>query len=161
MENTTLEIIKTVATVGTAIIAAVTILKGYAEYKLSAVQKRVELFEKYHQKLKGNETFKRIIELLEDDSTDIINVPRTDRYFYLGYFEEIALLVNSGILKPEIAHYMFAYYAKLCWTNDNFWHDINRNSIYWRVFREFVEQMIKLEEKNMTIPTNTRLRFKI
>lgn len=161
MDNTTLEIIKTVATVGTAVIAAVTILKGYAEYKLSAVQKRVELFEKYHQKLKENETLKRIIGLLDDKSADVRNIPRTDKYFYLGYFEEIALLVNSGVLKPEIAHYMFAYYAKICWTNDNFWHDINRNSIYWRVFREFVEQMIELENKNMTIPTNTKLRFKI
>lgn len=161
MDNTTLEIIKTVATVGTAVVAIVTIIKGYAEYKLSAVQKRVELFEKYRQKLKENETLKRIIGLLEDNRTDIRNLPRTDRYFYLGYFEEIALLVNSGVLKPEIAHYMFAYYAKLCWTSDNFWHDINRNSMYWRVFREFVEQMKELEEKKMTIPTNTKLRFKI
>lgn len=161
MDNSTLELIKTIATVGTAIIAAVTIIKGYAEYKLTGVQKRVELFEKYRQKLKENETLKNIIELLEQKSADIRNVPRTDRYFYLGFYEEIALLVNSGILKPEIAHYMFAYYAKLCWTNDNFWHDINRESIYWRVFREFVDNMNKLEEKNMTIPTNEKLFFKI
>lgn len=161
MENITLEIIKTVAAVGTAVVAVVTILKGYTEYRLSAVQKRVELFERYHQKLKENKTLKHIIELLERNNDDIRNIPITDRYFYLGYFEEIALLVNSRVLKPEIAHYMFAYYAKLCWANENFWHDINRNSIYWRVFKEFVEQMIKLEEKNMTIPTNTKLRFKI
>ena len=161
MENLTLEIIKTMAIVGTAVIAAVTIIKGYAEYRLSAVQKRVELFEKYRQKMKENEILKTIIGLLEQESADIRTVQRTDRYFYLGYFEEIALLVNSRVLKPEIAHYMFAYYAKLCWANDNFWHDINRDSIYWRVFREFVEQMIELEEKNMTIPTNQKLRFKI
>lgn len=161
MEDTTLEIIKTAAAVGTAVVAIVTILKGYAEYKLSAIQKRVELFEKYLQKLKENETLRHIIELLEKESENIKNVPRTDRYFYLGYFEEIALLVNSRVLKPEIAHYMFAYYARICWENDNFWHEINRNSTYWRVFREFVMQMKELEDKNMTIPTNTKLRFKI
>lgn len=94
MDSSTLEIIKTVMTVVTAIIAAVTIIKGYAEYKLTAIQKRVELFEKYHQKLKENETLKNIIGLLEHE--EIRNVPRTDWYFFLGYFEEIALLVNSG-----------------------------------------------------------------
>jgi len=161
MDSLTLEIIKTVATVGTATIAAVAIIKGYAEYKLNAVQKRVELFEKYRVKLKENETIRNIIDLLEHNDPNIRQVHRTERYFFLGFYEEIALLVNSGVLRPEIAHYMFAYYAELCWDSDSFWHDINRNSMYWRVFREFVEQMKDLENKNLTIPSNDKIRFKI
>jgi hypothetical protein len=85
----------------------------------------------------------------------------TDRYLFVGFYEEIALLVNSKVLRPEIAHYMFGYYAKICWESDDFWQDINRDSIYWRVFREFVEQMITLEEKHLTIPSNKKILFKI
>jgi hypothetical protein len=161
MDSTALDLIRTIATVGTAIVAIVTIIKGYSEYKLSSIQKRVELFEKYHQKLKENEPFKNILGLLETKNNAIKTVPLTDRYMFLGFYEEIALLVNSKVLKPEIAHYMFAYYANICWRSNDFWHDINRESMYWRIFREFVEQMNMLEAKHMTIPQNKKLRFKI
>lgn len=161
MDALTIDIIKTVATVGTAVVAIVTIMKGYSEYKLSGIQKRVELFEKYRQKLKENDSLKKIIGLLETEDPGIRYVSLTDRYLFLGFYEEIALLVNSKVLKPEIAHYMFAYYAKKCWTSDDFWFDLNRQSMYWRIFREFVEAMISLEEKHMTISSNKKLRFRI
>ncbi len=161
MENITLEIIKTIATVGGVIIGIWTLRKGYSEYRANSIQKRVEFFKKYSDKQKGNETLKNISTLLEEKDIKIRGIPRIDRYFFLGYYEEIALLVNSGVLKPEIAHYMFSYYAKLCWESNDFWHDINRDSIYWRVFKEFVEEMRELERKNLTIPLNEKIKFKI
>jgi hypothetical protein len=160
--NSNYELIKLIITIITAIITLIAIIKGYLEYQKSVKQKRVELFIKYRDHLKNDVIFKKILELLETNNNDEIrNLPRFDRYLFLGFYEEIALLVNSRIMKPEIAHYMFAYYAKLCWENDTFWYDISRESFYWRVFREFVEQMIQLETNNMTIELNQKMKFQI
>lgn len=69
--------------------------------------------------------------------------------------------MNTGLIKPEIAHCMFGYCAMRCWENDLFWEEINRNSHYWRVFREFVKKMEDLENRKMTIPDNKKIKFKI
>ena len=42
------------------------------------------------------------------------------RYF-LGLFEELAILVQSGVLDKTVALYMFGYFAILCWKDDMFW----------------------------------------
>ena len=162
MECTTLDLIKTVAISGTSIIAIFTLIKGYSEYRLNVKQKRSELYETYRKKLKENEIISKVVEALENDNKkDIAKIPRFDRYMFLGFYEDIALLMNTKLIKPEIAHYMFGYYAMRCWENDMFWKDINRESHYWRVFREFVEKMKDLENRKMTIPSNKKIKFKI
>ena len=161
-QNSNYELIKLILTVITVIIALVAIIKGYWEYRKSVKQKRVELFIKYRQQLKSDLILKRILELLEtENNEEISKLSRFDKYLFIGFYEEIALLVNSKIIKPEIAHYMFAYYAKLCWDNNAFWSDINRESMYWRVFREFVVKMNLLESNNTTILLNKNLKFEI
>lgn len=49
-------------------------------------------------------------------------------------------------MKKHVAHYMFSYYAIRCWESENFWQDLNRESYYWALFRDFVFEMKKLEE---------------
>ena len=160
MECTTLDLIKTIAISGTSIVAIFTLIKGYSEYRLSVKQKRSELYETYRKKLKENVTIRSVVDALENDN-GIAQIPRIDKYMFLGFYEDIALLMNTGLIKPEIAHYMFGYYAMRCWENDVFWEEINRKSHYWRVFREFVEKMKNLEDRKMTIPTNKKIKFKI
>lgn len=161
MECTTLDLIKTIAISGTSIVAIFTLIKGYSEYRLSVKQKRSELYETYRQKLKENETISSVVDALENNNGNIAEIPRIDRYMFLGFYEDIALLMNTKLIKPEIAHYMFGYYAMRCWESDLFWEDINRESHYWRIFKEFVEKMKDLENRKMTIPDNKKIKFKI
>ena len=66
---------------------------------------------------------------------------------FLRYFEEIALMVNSGLLRKDVAHYMFGYYAIRCWESDYFWTHLNRQGPYWALFREFAGEMARMEKK--------------
>jgi NDP-sugar pyrophosphorylase family protein len=156
-----LNIIKAIAITGTSIVAIITLIKGYLEYKLTSTQKRSEFYERLGTKLETDETLKLIIHYLETNDTEIRNLARFERYKFLRFYEDIALIMNSDLIKPEIAHYMFSYYAVKCFDSDDFWHDIERNSIYWRVFNEFVEKMKKMENQNLTIPQNEKIKFKI
>ena len=84
--------------------------------------------------------------MLDKESDEIQNILYKDRYDFIGVFEDIAIMMNSGLIKKEIVHYMLAYYAIRCWENDLFWKEINRDCVYWRLFKDFVLQMKEIEK---------------
>jgi hypothetical protein len=77
---------------------------------------------------------------------ECITEPFKEKRDLLGFFEEIALMMNSGLIRNEVAHYMFGYYAIKCWESKYFWSTVYRESIYWSLFRDFVEQMKQIEQ---------------
>jgi hypothetical protein len=126
---------------------AFTFFKGIIEYVKQGSQKRAEHFDIMRKKLKENNVFKNICTLLETDNKELENISFADKRDFLGFFEEIALMMNSGIIKKEVVHYMFGYYAIQCWDSNSFWININRKSIYWRLFKEFAIAMKRIENK--------------
>lgn len=135
-----------VAIVG-AFIALLTFVQAVFEYSRQGAVKRVEHFLEMRKRLKDNPTFKEIADLTERDDIKLIEIPFKEKRDYLGLFEEIAIAMNSGLIRKEVAHYMFGYYVIRCWKSKYFWQDVNRESIYWVVFKDFAEQMIKIEQK--------------
>ncbi|MBN2833605.1 MAG: hypothetical protein JXR48_01425 [Candidatus Delongbacteria bacterium] len=137
-------------------------IKGYFEYRSFNRLKRVEFYMSLRHKFKENDTIQKISEIIENnDEEKIENISSIDKYTYLGFFEDIALLVNSKLIKPEIAHYMFGYYAIKCSKNTIFMKEIEDKSMYWIEFYRFVKKMNDLEKRNMTIIKNEKKKFKI
>jgi hypothetical protein len=134
-----------VASIG-ASLALLTFLKGIFEYSRQGAQKRAEMFLQMRRRLKENQNFKELCALLDVDSSKLTEIPFKDKRDFLGFFEEVALMLNSGLLRKEVAHYMFGYYAIKCWESDHFSASINRNSNYWRLFKDFAEEMQKVRD---------------
>lgn len=175
-----LDDLRNIATIAGVIVALFTFLKGVIEYMKQGSQKRAELFNTMRKKYKENENFKNIRRLLEKELSerdllkkrklekvdeDLKNVNIIDKMDYIGFFEEIALMMNSKIIKKEIVHHMFAYYAILCYDSTNFWLDgsvsIEKdNDIYLHLFKEFVTSMKKIEEKQMN-ENNKKNKLKV
>jgi hypothetical protein len=112
--NMALSDIKDVATIVGAVIALLALIKGLVEYIKQGAQKRAEHFLTMRKRLKENDVFKHICELLEMDDPELINVPFKDKRDFLGLFEEVAIGMNSGLIRLAVAHYMFGYYAIRC-----------------------------------------------
>lgn len=55
--------------------------------------------------------------------------------------------MKSKLIKIEVAHYMFYYFAKRCWQSENFLEKLNRDSFYWSLFREYIEQIDSFERE--------------
>jgi hypothetical protein len=153
-----------IAGVGAAV-ALVTLLKALIEYQRQGRQKRADQFFQLRSRMKDNENFKLIRELIERQPTaseELAKVPFESKRDYLGLFQEIALVLNSGLMKRQVAHYMFGYYAIRCWDNEQFWSGVNRESPYWSLFRDFVLQM-KAAEQTLVDPgsgyTRSDFRF--
>ena len=137
---------KDIATIAGVVIALFTLAKGVYEYVRQGAQKRAEQFIEMRKRLKENDTFRDLAALLETNDPRLESVPYKDKRDYLGFFEEIALMVNSGLIRIELAHYMFGYYAIRCWESDHFWSDVNRDSQYWFLFKELVRKMKEIED---------------
>ena len=142
----TLSDIKDVATILGVVIALLALINGLVEYIKQGAQKRAEHFLTIRKRLKENDAFKHICALLENDAPELINVPFKDKRDFLGLFEEVAIGMNSGLIKLTVAHYMFGYDAIRCWESQHFWKGVSRDSIYWIVFKDFVKQMKETEK---------------
>lgn len=152
----TLEEAKSIAILLSAIVAALTFIKAVIEYTKQNAQKRAELFTKLRESFKAGERFTPLFELLDQDDEALAELPYPVKQDFLGFYEDIALLVNSGLLKRPVAHYMFAYYAIRCWESKYFWQNMNRDSVYWSLFRKFVEDMKAVERKLMKVADSTK-----
>jgi hypothetical protein len=139
--------IETCIKVIAVLLALITLIKGVIEYAHQGAQKRAERFIEMRKRLKDNKTFKEICSMLNDNDPKLLQIERQEKMDFLGFFEEIALMLNSGLIKKEVAHYMFGYYVIQCWESNNFWNTVSRDGTYWVVFKEFVKEMEKMEAK--------------
>ena len=147
LESLTLSDWKDMAGVVGVALAFATLLKGVVEYVRQGAQKRAELFLAMQRRLVDSELLDRITEMLELQDPALATLPIKDKSVFLRFFEEIALMVQSGLLRKNVAHYMFGYYAIRCWKSEAFWHNLNREGPYWELFRQFADEMTQIEKR--------------
>jgi hypothetical protein len=84
---------------------------------------------------------------LVTDNAQLAKRSRAEKYFLIGLFEQVALLVNSGLMRREVAHYMFGYRAIRCWNSTQFWANLDDkdSDMYVSLFKDFVRQMQEVE----------------
>ena len=141
-----LETTKDIAVIVGTCIALITFIKVVIEYTQQNTQKRADHYCELRNKFRDDEQFRSMFELLEYDNENLANIPFQQKQHLIGFYEDIALYVNAGLIKKEVAHYMFAYYALRCWDSKYFWNDLSRESPYWSLFRNFVDQMKEVEK---------------
>ncbi len=123
--------------------------KGVIEFHLQGKQKRAEIFLKKQAEYFGNKSFNELRSMIETNEPALATHSFEEKRAYLTFFEEIAVLKNSGLLNATLTYYMFGYYATKCLESDNFWSNVNRNDVFWNVFSQFAKEMqTRLRENN-------------
>jgi hypothetical protein len=125
-----------VATIGLA-----TLIRAIIEYKRSTATKRLELFLTMRTRLREDAEFKKICQLLETDDEKLRDIPLIQKDRFTGFFEELAIMRNSGLINDDVTLYMFGYFAIRCNDSTNYWHGLNRNQALWSLFFSFAEDM--------------------
>ncbi len=147
----TLSYWKDIATIVGAVGGFVTLLVGVYSYMKQSKQKRIEYFIAKRGEFDKEKRFRDILKGLEGDPTTLVVIPPDDKRYFLGFLEEIALLMNSKMIQSEIFHYMFGFFTIKCWDTGEFWANLEndeKNHLYWCLFRHFVDQM-KREENSL------------
>jgi hypothetical protein len=142
-----LTLLKDIATLIGGLVLLLTFIKGTIEYARQGTQKRVELFLTIEKSFRENASFQEIRNLIVKNNPEVSKIPKKLRSDYAGFFELIALLTNSGLLKKEVACYMLAADAILCWENEHFWKDFDKSDQHWGLLRIFVQEMKNLKPK--------------
>jgi hypothetical protein len=148
---------KDIATIIGGLILLLTFLKTTVEYIRQGTHKRVELFLQLDDRFQHNKNFQLIRNYIQTKNPKISQVNKKMRSDYAGYFEQIALLTNSGVLKKEVACYMFSDDAIQCWECEEFWKDFDKSDSYWGLLRKFVEDMKAI--RNKLKPSKNKLRL--
>jgi hypothetical protein len=105
------------------------------------------------KRFKDNKDFIMICNYLENDDAKLKEIDFSLKRDFIGFFEELALLLNSGLIKKYVALNMFGYYALDCDSSKNFWegYDRGENHTYITTFENFIDDMKKesiKQEKN-------------
>ncbi len=132
---------KNIVAISGVIISILGLYKGLIEYILQGKQKRAEIFLKKQGEYFGNKSFNEIRGFLENDDPQLKGIEFEEKRAYLTFFEEIAVLKNSALIKDDLTYYMFGYYATTCLESKNFWSNINKQDIFWHVFLHFATDM--------------------
>jgi len=138
-------------------VAATSAVKALIEYRLQGAAKRSEVFLQMRSRLRSDASFSKICGMLEADSPQLAEVSLIERDRFIGFFEELAILKNSGLLKKTLVFYMFGYFAIRCNESTQFWAGLNRKQQLWSLFMDFAKEM---KETEKTFVFNKR-RFKL
>jgi len=115
------------------------------EYRRQGAARRAEQFLQMRSRLRGNEKFVAICQMLDTDDEALREIPLIDKDNFIGFFEELTLLWNSGVFSDQVVYYMFGYFAIKCWDSKNFWAGLNRKSIGWSHFRDMAERLKEIQ----------------
>lgn len=127
-------------------IALISLIKALIEYKKQGITKRSEIFLNMRSRLREDKSFSEICGLLESDDPKLLDIPLIERDRFVGFFEEFALLKNSGLINNEVSLYMFGYFAIKCIDSRNFWFNLNKNQPLWGAFFDFAKEMKSLHK---------------
>ena len=125
----------------------VTIIRSYIEYTKQNLLKRFEKYAELSANWFEDKNIQAIIELLDEDPKHKLRtLPFTKKEAFVGFYEEIAVMLYSGLLNKRIAFYMFGYYTVRCFESKDFWHNLDMDKYYWSLFRRFANEMKQIEQ---------------
>ena len=129
-----------------AIALVVTVVRAVFEYSKQNLLRRFEKYQELSTTWFEDKDIQDIITLLEEDPEHKLRTwPYRKKEAFIGFYEEVALMLESKLIQKRIAYYMFGYYTIQCDKNQDFWADINKESPYWSLFRRFAAKMKKID----------------
>ncbi len=139
--------IKDVSIVIAGVIAVVTFISGMLQFRGLTRQQRAAHFIEMRRRFLETEEFRTILERMSSDPESLSHFPIQAKRNFVGFLEEIALLVNSKFIRREVAHYMFGYYVLKTDECAPLWEGLEKDSQYWQLFNGFATQMRAMAQK--------------
>lgn len=156
MSTEQLSLLKDVSIVVAGVVALIGLLASAWEYRLRGRVERAKHFVELRRRFLEDPSFRDILELLATDDPGLAEIPLQARRNFIGFLEELGLMVNSAMIKEDVAHYMFGHYIGLAARSRNLWAGLDPESRYWKVFWSTARRHESLE-KDTVKPDLVRL----
>jgi len=137
------------------VIAIISLLVSFCQYKLHKRQLKTELLSKYCVRYSVNQEISSVVKYLEKEEG--LNLKKGGEMpddheveMFMRFFEEIELLIRSNSIDEKVVSYMFYFYLQTFDKLKDNWPNIDYGSEDWKVFHEFNARMKKVrEDKNI------------
>ncbi len=97
----TLDDLKNWVTVVGTVVGVLVALKGILEYSRQNAMRRLELFQAMRRRFEESQAMLRVRAALEsDDDHALASVAKNDKVDFLAFYEDLALMVDSGMMHP-------------------------------------------------------------
>ena len=136
-----LGMVKDLSIVVAGVVAFVTLWTGMAQWARAQHAARADQFVAMRRRFLEDLTFRRLLDLLATGDAAIARESIQDRRNLAGFLEEVGLLVNSGLLRFQVARYMFGPYVRLVDASPDFWTGLDREGESWAVFHAFAARL--------------------
>lgn len=130
------------------VVGFTTFMTAILEYVRQGRQHRAQNFVQMRRRFLETPQYRKILDLLAVDDPTLEAESVQEKRNFIGFLEEVALMVNSKLIRREVAHYMFGYYVLLAAKSDHFWAGLDKDSKYWTVFRQFADEMKTASESH-------------
>lgn len=152
-----LDLVKDLAIILGGLVAFTTFVTGVLEYSRQNHLRRAEQFVEMRRRFLETPLFREILNQILANDPALAELPAQDRRNFIGFLEEVALLTNSGLIRAEVAHYMFGYYVLLADRNEHLWAGLDKSGRYWTLFRSFADSMRSFENLPSPQPKAVRI----
>ena len=136
-----ISLVKDISIILAGAVAVTTFFTGAVEYWKRGRQERAEHFVQMRRRFLESPEHREILDLLQAHDPTVADYSVQAKRNFVGFLEEVALMVNSGLIRQDVAHYMFGYYVFLVDQDEPFWAGMDRDSEYWTLFRRFASRM--------------------
>lgn len=148
---------KDVSIIVAGLIALITFVTGTLEYRRRGRQERAETFMQMRRRFQESPEFRLILDLVTKNDPTVAHVNSQERRNLAGFLEEVGLMVNSGLIRPEVARVMFGVYVDLVKNSPSFWEGLEPESPDWTMFRRLSKILDDVGKRPPA--SNNRLRF--
>ena len=78
---------------------------------------------------------------LDGDDERLGEIDKIDKLKFLGFLEEIALMVNSGLIDKKIANQSFGFYVRKAWDSPYMWWEGNQQDSEYRILLLWLKEV--------------------
>jgi|GEM_PF-495701 len=132
-----MESIANLLTAAGTIVALLALVQAVLEFIDANAIRRYEKFYEMSRRFDENDKIQKVITWLHRPNKDtprcsdeIQGLTMADKESFAGFMEEIYYMMNSNIIRDEVALYTYGYYAKLTLTDPLFYRDIKKSGPY-------------------------------
>jgi hypothetical protein len=102
--------------------------------------KRFDKFQEFEKRYREEDALVKVREWIyrEQNSNKVVTRPSAyDLQNFMEFFEEIAVMINSGLMNPDLASYTIGIDAARFYDTETQFH----NDPYWTLFNSFAQRM--------------------
>jgi hypothetical protein len=99
--------------------------------------KRFDKFQDIQRRYREDEAIANVLRFLypdhQADLKEPLHVSAADKFVFMGFYEELAIMINSGLMNPDLAYWTIGLDAATFYDNEPTWH----NDRTWTLFNSF------------------------